>query len=358
MTPTVPSPDPLGLPVPVSLLLTLKVAGFFLHLIFMNLWVAGLPTALALWKFRPTLSKRLFRMIPFFLAFGINAGIVPLLFLQTLYPQFFYPATILQAWFWFMIIPLLLIAYYSAYLASYERFPVLTGGVAFVLLTWIGLTFSASMSLTAAPARWPDIFIATAYAGAVHGAYLNLSLETFLRYGLVFGMALGTVAAFLALDTEWFTKDPDYQVQTRPVIPILYALGLVVYGIAGMLYVPMVMDKVPRVIGVVAGGSMPVAAILAVVYRKWPGKRAGLALIAAQLLVLLSNAIARQMVQTHKLHQWVDLHKVPVRGEWGSFALFVVTFAIAIVVLAWIGLTVFRRTHLSESPVRNEGERR
>ena len=122
MTGLIPAADPLGLPVPVWILLTLKVFGFFLHLVFMNLWLAGLPTALVLLRARPVVAERLFHALPFFMAFGINAGIVPLLFLQTLYPQFFYPATILQAWFWFAVIPLLLIAYYAVYLASFNNF--------------------------------------------------------------------------------------------------------------------------------------------------------------------------------------------------------------------------------------------
>ena len=122
MTGLIPAADPLGLPVPVWILLALKVFGFFFHLVFMNLWLAGLPVALVLLRAKPAVAERLFHALPFFMAFGINAGIVPLLFLQTLYPQFFYPATILQAWFWFAVIPLLLIAYYAVYLASFNKF--------------------------------------------------------------------------------------------------------------------------------------------------------------------------------------------------------------------------------------------
>src|SRR3970282_164891 len=104
--------------------------GFLLHMVFMNLWLAGLPAALCLIRLRPLAANRLFKTMPFFMAFGINAGIVPLLFLQTLYPQFFYPATILQAWFWFVVIPLLLVAYYAVYLAAFGRFRLIAAIVA------------------------------------------------------------------------------------------------------------------------------------------------------------------------------------------------------------------------------------
>ncbi|MGH7808847.1 MAG: hypothetical protein ACREP5_01095, partial [Candidatus Binatia bacterium] len=89
----IPAPDALGLPVPLWILLALKVFGFFLHLIFMNLWLAGLPTALYLLRSKPPVAERLFHALPFFMAYGINAGIVPLQILQTIYPQFYYTAT-------------------------------------------------------------------------------------------------------------------------------------------------------------------------------------------------------------------------------------------------------------------------
>ena len=100
--------EPLGLPIPPPWLLGFKLAGFVLHVVFMNLWLVGIPTALLLSRSKTMVAHQLFKWMPFFMAFGINAGIVPLLFWQALYPQFFYPATILQAWLWLLVIPLLM----------------------------------------------------------------------------------------------------------------------------------------------------------------------------------------------------------------------------------------------------------
>lgn len=349
MTSLVSDFDPLGLPVPVPILFILKVFGFFLHVLFMNLWVAGIPIALVLWKLKPQVANRLFQAMPFAMAFGINAGIVPLLFLQTLYPQFFYPATILQAWFWFMVIPLLLIAYYAVYLVAYGRLRILAGSIAFILLTWIGLTFSSAMSLTAAPERWSEIFLSTTHAGAVHGGFFALSLETFLRYGLILGMAFGTVSAFLALDSQWFARAPGYQNQTRNLIPILYLVGLAIYGISGVFYAPMVMDKIPGIWRILTVGSMPVAAMGALTYWRQPKTLVASALIGLHGFVLLSNAITRQIVQARTLHQWFDLQKVPVHNEWGSVGLFIVTLLSGMGALTWMGVTILRRLKPSNS---------
>ncbi|GBC84567.1 hypothetical protein HRbin11_00998 [bacterium HR11] len=336
----IPGPDPLGLPVPAWILFALKVFGFFLHMVFMNLWLAGLPTALVLHLLGSPVGGRLFRAMPFFMAFGINAGVVPLLFIQTLYPQFFYPATILQAWFWFLVIPLLIVAYYAVYLAAFGRWPVAAAAVATVLLTWIGLTFSAALTLTARPEKWSAIFLATASAGAVHGRYLHWDPEALRRFGLMTGMAFGTVGAFLVLDAEWFRREAAYRQAARRLVPVLYVLGGLVYGLAGLGYAPTVADKLPRALWLLAGGSLPLTVLLALAYVRRPGPWTGGAVLAGQGLVLGSNAVARQVVQFHELGAWVDLARVPVRGEWGSFWLFVITLVLGIGVLLWIARVV------------------
>lgn len=342
MTNLIPNPDPLGLPVPVWILFGLKIFGFFVHLLFMNLWVAGLPTALCLLKSKPALAARLLRSMPFFIAFGINAGIVPLLFLQTVYPQFFYPATILQAWFWLSVIPLLLIAYYSVYLASFGTFRFGATLVATVLLLVIGVMFSAAMTLTASPQGWAKIFLDSAFGGAVHGLYLHLSAEVFLRFFMVVGMAFGTLVAYLVLHAEWFSRDRHDQDAARGLI-WLYPAGAALYLVAAGVYAASAERNIPVHWSLFAAISLAFGIAGAIRYWRRPGRAAGTALIIAQLSVLLVNAMARQSVQIAELMQWFDPYKAPVRGEWGSFALFAVTFAVAIAILFWIGKTALRR---------------
>ena len=343
MTGLILAADPLGLPVPVWLLLALKVFGFFLHLVFMNLWLAGLPVALFLLRSKPAVAERLFHALPFFMAFGINAGIVPLLFLQTLYPQFFYPATILQAWFWLAVIPLLLIAYYAVYLASFGKFRVGAALTATFLICMIGLMFSSAMTLTANPQAWPVIFMRSNQAGALDGVYFHFELEVLLRFLLVTGMAFGTLAAYFVIVAEWFAKSANDKNDLRKLAP-LYFLGAAIYGSAGAIYASSISQTLSHFWFVIAGASMIAGVLLAATYWKNPSRATGIALIAAQLAVLLSNAIARQWVQVSELMKWYDPYKAPIRGEWGSFALFMAALLAALIIITWIGLTVLRRT--------------
>ena len=343
MSGLIPAADPLGLAVPVWILLALKIFGFFLHLLFMNLWVAGLPAALFLVRRNPGIAERLFHALPFFMAFGINAGIVPLLFLQVLYPQFFYPATILQAWFWFAVIPLLLVAYYAVYLASFAKFRVAAAVVATVLIYWIGLMFSSAMTLTASPQEWPKIFMGAHQGGAVHGFYFYFRPEVLLRFLLVVGMAFGTLAAYFVALAEWFARNADDKNALRQLAP-LYLLGAVIYGVAGAVYASSIMERIPLLWLTVAGASLIAGMLLSVAYWKTPHRATGIGLIFAQFLLLASNAITRQWVQVSELLRWYDPAKTPVRGEWGSFALFIVTLLAAIGIVSWIVNVSLRRT--------------
>jgi len=328
--------DPLGLPVPPSWLFGLKVFGFLLHMVFMNLWLAGMPTAFLLRNAQPRVAERLFKAMPFFMAFGVNAGIVPLLFLQVLYPQFFYPATILQAWFWFLVIPLLIVAYYAVYLAAFGRYRVLAAIVASLLLAWIGLTFSAAMTLTASPQSWPALFLTSAEAGSVPGLALYLNDEAVLRFFMMAGISCGTLAAFLALDAEFVTAKAEYRSAARPLVAPLYIIGFIVFGLAGLLYEPTVRDRLSEPLRLVAGAGIPIGAILSIFYLKQPSRAVAGSLVAVHVVTLIANALARQIVQMRSLESWAKLDQLPVRGDWVSFFLFVVVLLVVLVGLAWL----------------------
>ena len=74
---------------PLWFIIFFRILGFVLHALLMNLWLVGIPLALWLNRSRNPNARRwsgqLLRQMPIFIAFGINFGIVPLLFIQYLY---------------------------------------------------------------------------------------------------------------------------------------------------------------------------------------------------------------------------------------------------------------------------------
>ncbi len=140
---------------------------FPLHLLAMNAMVGGLAIGVFL-HFKGgvvplRLAHRLAVLLPLAIAFAVNFGIAPFLFAQVLYGHFFYTSSILMASFWLAIIPLLIIAYYGAYIYDF-RFQQLGGagrwlGLAVLcLLLVIGFFFVNNMHLMLLPERFADYF--------------------------------------------------------------------------------------------------------------------------------------------------------------------------------------------------------
>ncbi len=211
MTNLLPPASDLGSPLPFPLLVALKVFGFTLHEGPMNLWYAGAPVAILLALFGSEngkqLARRLAMALPIALALGINFGIVPLLFTQVGYSQFFYPAGILIAWPWLCVIPLLLVAYYGLYLYARSprpRLALFNGVVGAGCLLVIGFLFANNFSLMTNVAQWQTLFARTAVAGAPTGLALNIGDPTlFPRWLMMFGIALTTTAAYLVFDASF-----------------------------------------------------------------------------------------------------------------------------------------------------------
>jgi hypothetical protein len=276
------------------------------------------------------------------MAFGVNAGVVPLLFLQTLYPSFFYSATILQAWFWFLVIPLVIVAYYCIYLSAFGIYRKLCSIVTCVLLSWVGLTFASSFSLIENPSAWAEAFQKMPVvqkmpaAGAVYGISFYLTPSVFLRLGMMAGMACGTVAAFLALDSRVFHTEAEYQKQSTGLVFPLYLLGLLVYGVCGYLYRPTFLGVLDPVLFWITALSMPLAVAISLFCHLSSGKALAWLLLVSHLVVMVSNAISRQIVQNYRLEQHLKLSDFAVQQEWGSFIVFVVVLVLGIATLGWI----------------------
>ena len=213
--------DPAGLapiPAPLWFVQFFKVLGFVLHILAMNIWFAGIPLILLMMIFGQKSGrrfiKRMFSQLPIIMAFGINFGIVPLLFVQTIYYKPFYTATILMAWHWMMVLPLVMIAYYGLYIAAFSvgkenkvGQTFFAGLIASVCLLLVAYIMVNAMSLMGRPdtmvAIWHQgqTFAGTDAAGATYGLGINSVDPTlWYRYGTMFGLAMTTVAFWTVFD--------------------------------------------------------------------------------------------------------------------------------------------------------------
>ncbi len=231
--------SPLGNPAPFWFITFFKVLGFILHMIPMNIWYAGMLLIAIFATFGKNhseqLAHRLSRSMPIIVAMGINLGIVPLLFTQVGYPQFYYPAGDLIGWPWLSVIFFLIFAYYGVYVYSLSvrnikktKFAIASAWVSSILFIIIGFLFANNFSLMVNVDEWVKIFNTTNVAGAVTGRALNISDPTlFPRWLMMFGIAMMTTAIYILIDASQFKKSSttqQYKVWAMKFAFILFSL--------------------------------------------------------------------------------------------------------------------------------------
>ncbi|MBN2429846.1 MAG: hypothetical protein JXQ27_00150 [Acidobacteria bacterium] len=165
MSELIPTPD--TIPVAWGFFQFLLLLTFPLHIILMNAMLGSAIIALYA-RFRTgeswtRLSEELAKVLPLIVAFTINFGVAPLLFVQVLYGQFIYTSSILMGVFWLSIILLLIVAYYCTYLFDF-KFAALGQagkwiiGLAVLIFLGIAFLFSNNMTLMLRPEEWSRYF--------------------------------------------------------------------------------------------------------------------------------------------------------------------------------------------------------
>ena len=353
-----------ALPAPYWFIQFFKVVGFLLHIVPMNLWFAGLIVAMfartAGGKHAVEFSRRLMRQMPIIVAYGVNFGIVPLLFIQLAYFQFFYPATILMAWFWLAIVAMLIPAYYGIYfyasslrdddLAALTPWRRLTGWVSAVLFIAIGYLFVNGMSLLGNVEVWPLVAEKQLVGGAVLGTGLNMyDVQIVPRLLIMFGLALGTTAAWTVLDAAWFTRQASeaYQRWAGRFALTLATAGTVLFAAAGSWYVFGVWNNQvyntmfawPTIVLTFATAVAPgatVALLVLLVMRGHLTRPQAAAIAAAQIVALALNAVSRQVVQNIHVGAFSDLAHRPAEVEWSPLILFLILFVLGAALIFWM----------------------
>lgn len=196
----VPVPD--AIPVHWFWLHLLLTVTTFLHFVAMNIMLGTgfIAFSLPFWRGDDVmpLNTHIAKTLPYSIAFTINFGVAPLLFLQVLYGQFFYTSSILMGVYWLSIFGILIVSYYAAYI---YRLVDDRGGMgrlyvaaAVLLLLGVSLLFSNNVSIMQMPEVWAGYFSDRA------GGMLNFSDPALLPRYLHFmasAVAIGGLAIAL-----------------------------------------------------------------------------------------------------------------------------------------------------------------
>ena len=245
MDPALLIPTPDTIPAPWGWFQFFLILTFFVHLIFMNAMIGSaaitLVRELRTPPHDPSACRDLANKLPYTIAFAVNFGVAPLLFLQVLYGHFIYTSSILMGAYWLSIIAIIIPAYYGAYiykmgegrLIAYRK-PALA--VSLVLMMLIGFLFVNNMTLMQRPAAWLQYF------NQPNGTILNLDDPTLIIRYLHFmvasvaggGLFLAILAFFqqrkgiigaearIKSGLKWFTYATVVEVGTG--IPFLFTM--------------------------------------------------------------------------------------------------------------------------------------
>ena len=350
----IPAPDAIPMPGPAWLFQLLLVFTFFLHLIFVNLALGGsLLAAVAqiasggrAGDARAALASRLATINGYGISLAITTGVAPLLFIQVLYGQYFYTATILLGWIWFGLLVVLMIGYYALYLYKFRSVP--EGGAATGWLVLSALMFLAVAVvqvmvnlLHSQPGRWPD---------AVHDPWIILSDPTFLPRLLHFVLA---AVGFSALVVCWWAVRQARRDGSSPLEApmasyawkwvlwtalIQIADGLVLFFllpgrvIAGLMKAG-ASAHVPLTLGILLG------LVLLVLLARTRDPLAPGRVTAVLFLYLGSMAfmtVTRHQIRGLYLQASTSRFHLAATPEWGIFTLFAVLLVAGLATVAWM----------------------
>lgn len=350
-----PALDPTPNPGPVWLFQVLLVFTFVLHALFMNLTLGGtLMAAVAQLASggkegdpRTALAARMSTINSYGIAFTITTGIAPLLFVQVIYHQTFYAATILIGGAWLGMLVLLMVGYYSAYLYKFRGAPTYGSGGTFwlvlsaLLFLGIAMTQVAVNLIHSQPGTWLDV-AANGWAALGDPTYVPRLLH----------FVLGGIALTAGLVGWWAVRkarrgeEPELnEAIARHVWK--WAMGAIFLQVLdGFLFLMLLPRDVlrglmsntwmmiPFAVGVVlALGLMLMLARIPNPVEK-PGAVAGV--LGAMTLTLAVMAITRHQVRTLYLKPFTTDLEWAMAPQWGNFVLFALLLVVALGTVGWM----------------------
>lgn len=338
----IPAVDPFPIPGPPWLFHVLLVFTFFVHMLFLNVTLGGtVMAALAQLAsggrpgdYRTVLASRLMAVNTYGISLTITTGIAPLLFVQVLYQQYFYTATILISWVWLFLLVFLMFGYYSAYLYKFKGTPTRGSGgtgwllVAALLFLVIAMIHVAVNLIHSQPEKWAALAVdpwSILGDPAYFPRFLHFVLASLGLSGLIIAWwAIRQVAA--GADRELNGRIAAYGWKWA----LWTTLILVVDGFVLMLVLPR-----PVLSGLMKGGPatlgplslsilLGVGLIIMLARSKSPVEKPGLVTgtLASMILTIGVMAITRHQVRGLYLEPVTSQFELVAAPQWGNFLLF------------------------------------
>lgn len=338
----VPTPD--AIPVPWGWFYILLMLTFLLHLLVMNAMLGGgiiaLISTLRGGEDNTLLSKEFSYKWPYTIAFAVNMGVAPLLFVQVLYGQFIYSSSIMMAAWWLSIVVMLILAYYGAYIYDF-KFDALGGLRIFMIefsvliLLIIAFFFTNNMTLMLQPERW------TAFFGNSDGTLLNLGDPTVIPRYLHFVVgAIAVAGLYLALVGHFgFAKSKiDRNVLIEKGMNY-FTVATAVQIVMGFWFLFSLPGEVTSLfMGQSAYGTamLLIGIVLAVAALLFGYTRRLIGASICALVLLIDMIFMRDLVRIAYLKPYFKLSDIAVVPAYSSLIFFLVIFVVGLALIGYM----------------------
>lgn len=317
---------------------------FPLHLLAMNAMLGGLVHGVVQHLRGGEVQRRLAHRIaiatPLVIALAVNLGVAPYLFIQVLYGQFIYTSSILMGIYWILVVPLLMLAYYGAYLYDF-RFGslgrpgvVIATGCCLIFLV-IAAVFSSNMLLMVLPERFG------AYFSHMNGSLLITDHPTFLpRY---LHMVLGALAIgglFVALlgrfrsDRDLYLAEHAQEYGLRAFL--LFTGTNILVGVVYLMSLPreQLLLFMGRDMGATIAFVVGLLLIGGVVVAAW--KRKLWLTIGHAVALVYVMAFMRAWLRSGYLREAFTLDQLERVPQYSPMVFFFATLVLGLVCLGWL----------------------
>ncbi len=330
-------PDYAFLSAPLWLVTLLHWVTLTLHFICMNFLVGGIIMVLFggfgdRWN-NPTVMKFV-KLFPSAMAATVSFGVAPLLFVQLVYPNQVYSASIISGWLWLMIVVVLIAAYYFLYGSAFAKESARSRigtylSIALMGFVYVSFVYSSVFSL----AERPDLY-QLLYSGDQSGLVVSPDIGTYIFRWLHMIAGAIIVGAFFV---GWIGRDDEvaYGVGKR-----FYLYGMIVGMLLGLAYLFTLGDYLVALMRHPAILLLLVGIVLSLASLHFFFKKKFLPAGFMVAVSLISMVIVRHSLRLILLNDFFDPSAIPIRPQWSIFIVFLIVFVVALA-LIWYMLKLF-----------------
>lgn len=356
--------DPFGVPFFPWVFQLLLVLTFALHIIFVNLAVGGI--AISLYEHfkgganNRKLSQTMAKMATVSLSSAIVLGVAPLLFVQVIYDPFWYSSNLLSAWWalaFLLFITLGFLAHYVFYLKRHKN-PGGYGIFGFLALFFVlgaGVVMSALSIQALVPGAWLDWYTANGTLATTGTTLYKFELGRFVHFIIP---AFINIGIFMMLYSWYFRPRSDVD---GAYLDWVGRAGVKVAKIAAMIEVVVGcwwLMEIPSELGFLhnhwlwLGSLLGLLLMFGLMKAEKDPDRFAVPMALFSFIAVFGMCATREVLRMVYVGAFkYSIYDYPVNIDWGSTALFLGTFVMGLIVMAYPLIVVFKlgRGTLTES---------